>query len=691
MSTLRELRLTSGYRGQRGNALESFYIPCLRASTTYDRAVGYFSSGALAAALDGVSHFLARGGRIRIVASPQLTSTDLDAIERGYTEREVIEANIERAAREMLNELPREQCRLLRWLIAHDVLDIHIAIVKGRTRGIYHEKLGLFGDEQGNAVTFIGSTNETAAGLISNHESIEIFRSWVPGEDERTQRHRSEFELLWAKKDPDLEVFDFPEAARHVVLTEPDDDPDYAAFDGIREQGQEPASERVSLRPYQRAAIAAWLKMQGRGILEMATGTGKTITALSAAMVIARKYGSDRRPLAIVIVVPSRDLVVQWSKEAQKFGLSPLLCFHSRESWEATFRSMLAALVHGISPLFVGIATNATFSGDAFQSALRGYDGDVLLIVDEVHNVGSPQLRGLLLDRYRFRLGLSATPERWFDDAGTAVLLDYFGAVVFSLGLAEAIRIGALTPYRYYVHPIRLADDEASSYIELTDKIRAATGMADSDEGDGPQDDYIKSLMIRRATIIATARNKIPALMTLVQSDVPQRHTLVYCGTGRFDADDPDSARNVEEIAARLNDQYLRAAPYTAHTSSDAREALTRGFVAGEIQYLVAMRCLDEGIDIPAIRRAYFLASTTNPKQFIQRRGRALRPYPGKERAEIHDFLTMLSPEVKEEYQRSILTRELRRVKLFAELAENGPSATATLLRTVDPLYYFNA
>jgi len=689
MSNLSDLQLDDGYRTFDAAILEGFYLPCLARSMSYDRSVGYFNSGALALALCGISAFLKNEGRVRLVASPNLAPEDLEAIERGYESRAVIEAAAVRCTADVVDGLPYEQRRLLRWLIANDRLDIRLAVMDGPAPALYHEKRGIFRDSNGNVVTFTGSSNETAAALRKNFESIEVFRSWVVGENRRTERHVRDFTRLWEGEQVGVTVATFPHAARMVILASaPDDTHDPTAFD-LRTSTA--VTQERDLHPYQKDAVRAWFSNQARGLLQMPTGSGKTITALYAARTLLRDYEKRAQPLGIVIVAPFKDLVEQWDAESRNFSFNPVPCYETWTRWESRLLNLVTAVGAGRHTSFTAITTNATFPSNGFQAALAAFPGDLLLIADEAHNIGSAQSRTLLSPRFKFRLGLSATPERWYDEEGTQALFDYFGGVVFSMTMKEAIDRGALTPYRYYVHPVTLDQEETVEFMSISDKISKLAGFASLDD-ESSFGDQLKLLLIKRATVIANAREKPALLESLVRADAPQKDTLVYCGVGSLVAENGAAIRVVEDISRRLNGMLLRAASYTAETPSDARALLRRDFADGRIQYLVAMRCLDEGVDIPSTQRAYFLASSTNPRQFIQRRGRVLRLFPGKRRAEVHDMVTFLSPLVggSDNYEAAALGKELRRIRQFAEIAQNGDEVMGILSDLVkDPSVFF--
>ena len=299
--------------------------------------------------------------------------------------------------------------------------------------------------------------------------------------------------------------------------------------------------------------------------------------------------------------------------------------------------------------------------------------------------MGAPSSRESLPENAAFRLGLSATPERWFDDTGTQSLLKYFGQIVFELGLRDAISIGALCKYDYFPHIVELTSDELAQYLEITAQIGRVSGH-DSAGGDSDaSDEKVKMLLIRRAQLIAVARNKLPRLEEAIRPLARTTHNLVYCGTGKVEMEDDASVRQLDAVVQLLgNDLGMCVNSYTAETYLDERDELRKHFVDGTLQALVAIRCLDEGIDIPETRRAFILASSSNPKQFIQRRGRILRQALGKKLAEIHDFLVIPPSDAFTSdlfaIERKLLRKELLRVLEFAELADNGPKAMEILL-----------
>ncbi|WP_414541278.1 DNA phosphorothioation system restriction enzyme [Nostoc sp. CCY0012] len=442
-----------------------------------------------------------------------------------------------------------------------------------------------------------------------------------------------------------------------------------------------PAS--LQLRQYQRQAITSWFANNGRGTLKMATGSGKTITALAIACELYQQINLQ----VLLVVCPYRHLVTQWARECEKFNLQPILAFENLRTWQSQLSTQLYNLRSGSQNFVTVITTNSTLIGDGFQSQLKYFPPKTLIIGDEAHNLGAPKLEENLPRSVGLRLALSATPERYFDDYGTQSLLDYFGPVLQpEFTLRDAIAQGALVHYLYYPILVELTEAESIAYLKLTKKIgrsllyrerenKAAENFEDNED--------LKPLLMQRARLIGAAANKLTALRDLMATRRETTHTLFYCSDGSQEAGQRSSLHQLKAVAQILGVELgYRISTYTAHTSLQERENLRRQFESGDLQGLVAIRCLDEGVDIPAIKTAVILSSSGNPRQFIQRRGRVLRPHIGKERATIFDMI-VLPPDLDREtieVERNLLKKELRRFVEFADLADNAGEARIKLL-----------
>jgi superfamily II DNA or RNA helicase len=392
----------------------------------------------------------------------------------------------------------------------------------------------------------------------------------------------------------------------------------------------------------------------------MATGTGKTITALGAAVRLLEREGR----LALVIAVPYQHLVSQWQNEAGAFGFRSILAYQSKKRWLDPLSREIITFNGGYRPVVCIITTHSTFISEDFQASLSRILSPALLIADEAHHLGAQRSRQSYPHHFDFRLALSATPDRWFDDAGTMALRTYFGKTVFEFPLAQAIGVN-LTPYYYYPHLVELTEDELDQYQQLSLKIARLFG------GNDPEiQDAYERLLIKRARLLNEAVNKLSVLSKLLEQQSNKvSHALFYCAPGQIDA-----------VMRLLGwEKGLLVHRFTAQEPNAERQQLLRRFASGQLHGLVAMKCLDEGVDVPSTRTAYFLASSGNPREFIQRRGRILRRFEGKECAIIHDLIAM--PPVKgrssQTYkaERTIMRRELARFHEFASMARNKHEA----------------
>ena len=679
--SLTDLDLDLQYRSDTHNTLNDFYIPCFEVSTDYRRSVGYFSSSALQLASRGLERFIANGGQMTLVASPLLSEVDVEAIRKGYRLREqVVEETV---AAEIPESLPEAQVAFrhawecLAWMVSTGSLEILLAVPKEAelTGGIYHEKVGIFTDTEGNRVAFTGSVNETAGGLVRNFESMDVYRSWIEAELPRVDLKEQDIDRLVSNRTHGLQVLPFPEACRRRLLRlRPKSVPvAYLPKEGLGLACD--SSTRIVARPYQRVAIRSWFASNGRGTLRMATGTGKTIVALE----IAKELGARVDLGAVIVVCPYKHLVDQWALQCAQYGTVPILAYEDRARWlEKLNGAVYAALTSSQRPVWI-LTTNATFSGEPFQDKLSQLPLPILLIADEAHNLGAVGLRAKLPKAARFRLALSATPERWFDDDGTEAILGYFGGILEpELTLRDAIAAGALVPYEYYPEIVELDDEESEDYLRVSALIARAADTEDVESSERCQ-----HLLLRRARLVASAKGKIPALVRIVRQMTEVDHLLIYCGDGTVEHPvSGSSMRQVNRICQVLGvEESLRVATFTAERGIAERQDLMERLDTGTLQALVAIRCLDEGVDIPSVKTAIILASTSNPRQFIQRRGRILRPYPGKQGARIHDLI--VAPPIGAEQfecERSLVRRELRRFREFAGPSRNSGTANLAVL-----------
>ena len=695
-NNLSHLKLKTTYRSDVDSLLKDFYIPALSKATIYQRSVAYFTSSSLAYAARGVTALLENGGRLELIASPALTEDDVEAINHGYASRkdkmrEILMDGFQ------LNEsyLVRKRLEALAWLVAENRLEVKIAFRTdeyGRfKRGIYHEKIGVIRDSIGNFISFSGSANESEGGLIANFESVPVYWSWNDPQ-QRASEISEYFRKLWKDETRGLRVIGFTDVASelldqfkslnpptHSQEVQAEIDAEIILPPRSQIKGDLVLPRHITLRDYQCDVITEWLRNNGRGVFSLATGTGKTITALAS----ATRLRAARRLEALLVICPYQNLVTQWCDELRQFGADPIEAFRSRDTWHSRLAGELARPRESNDPLLTVVTTFATLGTTAFQDLIPSFPRLSMIIADEAHHVGSVSLYNRLPEGgFPFRLGLSATPERWQDEDGTDRILGWFGPILEpQIRVSDAIEMGALCPYYYHPVFIELDELEAQRYQELTRRIAKLLGEGHT-FATSPQ---LARLLHERSSFIATVKGKTDALEKLVRETANVSRTLVYCGSGSVDlgdAEDAETIRHVDHVVDLLGNRLsLRVAKYTAETSITDRSKIIQQLVDRDLQAVVAINCLDEGVDIPCIETAIILSSSTNPRQFVQRRGRVLRKFEGKEHARLYDMVVLPSTsDDPSDAERLLMERELTRYLEFARAAINGTSAEREIL-----------
>ncbi len=682
----------------------SVFIPAFRSATSIRGAFGWFTSGWIARLAPGLAEYLNRHDTtpIDFTVAPALFAAERAVIEQAYSmsEEEAARrvADVFVDGRVKASALGRHALDCLAWMVATRRLHLRIAVPKAAAN--YHPKIWLF-DDGTHQVLARGSGNATGRGVASGVEHLDVDVTWF---DYSRARVRDGVEILndWAqgRSDGIERVVELPEALeQNIVYTAPEIAPSQADYIRAASEDGNPAwavDRTESLRkrfapmrsaelprltiprglewqqgPYahQNEAVTAWESDPNpeQGTISMATGAGKTLTALICATRVQDRL-SDK-PLLIIISAPSIPLVVQWREEVKRFGIHatvPSLEPNTDFAITNLFRGLVSGGTH------IAIVTNNLLCSPAFQSTvalkIRRANSSVqtMFIADEAHTLGADGFISNKPDFFERRLALSATPERQHDPDGTEEIFDFFGPPVYEFGLERAIGF-CLAPYNYYVHAATLDGDELDEFEALTGRIGAAFGRDLDDD-----DDTLTSLLIARRRIIETAQAKLLLLRTVLEQRGPRslEQTLIYA-----------SAKNPEQfdnIAATLTDLDIRWAPVTQDTTAN-RPLLAQTletFSEGGYQVLLAKKVLDEGIDIPSIREAFIVASSTVKREWVQRRGRVLRRHPEKPWAIIHDFLAlpptqMLQPE-EETNMKKIIRVELDRAYSFAAHARNA-------------------
>jgi superfamily II DNA or RNA helicase len=692
------------YNSPPDNLIDDFYAPAFRCSCQYDRAVGFFSSSLLASIVPALDVFVQNGGIMRLITSPaNLSDDDLTAMGKGEQFRLRLMQDIQSAITTSIpNAVQRDRLSLLTWMIANGRLEVRIALREHADHfSLFHEKIGVFTDSAGNWMTFTGSPNETAGGAYRNSESFPLHRSWVSDDQFAfASEERQRVYDIWSEKiegittwtvnewiaepmrasfgvrEPQVEYEVKKEAGRmplppieeaNVLVTLP--------FEKVSLLPSLP--ERLELHEYQREAINGWLLASGRGVFAMATGTGKTITALASATQAALHAAKSNKPLLVLVVVPLIDLVHQWKSNALWFGFRPVVCHGSlskaeRDALKECFSNARSTFGQR-AEMVITTAGSLTPSGEQsssdhfLQRQLERHTGSLLVIGDEMHSLGTVGRLEALPKSPTYTLGLSATPKRHGDEFGTDALLKYFGDPVITINIKDAIyKYKTLVEYDYYPKRIDLTPEEAEEYRKLSARI--AVAYANDDQR------AVDNLIRLRNRLKQHAVNKQTRLRELMASGLKdQTHQIIYVAEGRHRDSD---LGQLDEVERMLRVEFgMRVARYYGETSTEQRESLQQSLARGDIQALLAMKCLDEGVDIPSVKIGIITASTQNPRQFVQRRGRLLRhdPKNPKSHATIYDFI-VLPPSVDgsvSDSEKTLIAAELSRSVELADAARN--------------------
>jgi len=683
---LRNLNFKQAYHKPEDDIAREFYLPGLAHATSYDRAVGFFSSAVYVLAWPSLREFVANQGKIRLICSPVLSESDSDALYEGYSIRSEAEQS-ERLVAELRRLLRASNTvkptRVLATLVAMGVIDFRIAWItpkaSGRSPRLFHDKLGIFRDVANDVVVFKGSMNETWAGLSldGNLESVDVYLSWASDrERERVNDEVGYFERLWDGTYPGVDVKALPEVAQNELIGAADPEHWEELVDEIcvelnkenRWALTDPNDSRV-VYPHQASALDAWEGQGRRGILKHATGSGKTFTALCAI------DDSISRGEVTLVVVPSELLLKQWLVELRHAfsGLDAriLVCGGGHSKWrtQQLLRSWTRSSLPG-GPRIV-LATVQSAASRAFRNLCS--DGEHLfLVADEVHRLGAQDAQNILSLKTGPRLGLSATPERAGDPGGTQVVFEYFNGIVpppFTLD--DAIAAGALTPYTYHIHRISLTEEEQEEWSKLSLEIRMLYARSlGAKTDDGNFQERLKKKLIRRARIVKAAAAKVPAAVRVLSEHYKKgSRWIVYC----------DDQKQLTDVIAAVRQEFSREVrEYHSAMLSDRMNTLALFDQVGGI--VVSIRCLDEGVDIPSVDSALILASSRNPREYIQRRGRVLRKFEGKSVASIHDVLVTPRFDVDEPHETAIIEGEIVRAIEFGKSALN-PSCISDLER----------
>lgn len=689
--SLASLDLKAVYDTDYDDIISEFYNKTLPIASTYKRAVGYFSSSSIMLAAQGLFHFANNESRMQLIVGAPISMEEFDAINENNKE-----AFLSICCAETLNRIyydctvhkVKAGIELLSYLVYNNVLEIKFALKKN---GMYHEKIGTLISNDGRKISFSGSANETGSALNGNvnSESIMVFSDI---DAEVYARYGIQIELkfdsLWNDKVKNIKIIKptsnfieslkkFSEGKNSNYFNQLYSDivKEHEAI-GLDNVTQPTIPDFLSGRPYslkkhQENAIKEWQRNSFKGIFELATGSGKTITALHAATKLFQNINSG---LLLIVAVPYQSLAEQWRREMLRFNIFPLICGFSKSNWKLELKRIIASISISKDKKFDAIIViNATLKSEDFQFELNKMNPNtVLFISDECHHHGSSKMVELIPDA-KFKIGLSATPWEEFYSDSAIILRSIYGQSIAKYGLEDALKDDVLCPYHYKIINCNMTNEEVESYLSISRSI----SVLESKKQNGVHFDenQLLHLFLRRTRMLGAIKSKYVNLDKLLSKTGMISKSLFYCGEGNDLSDeeyDDDSPKKIiETVTMTLSKYGFKNAPFTSEQSSHQREIFLESFKNGTLDSLVAKRVLDEGIDIPDCRYAFILASANSTRQYIQRRGRILRKAVGKEVAVIYDFVVSPPNGNNSSALQSLIKREEERIHEFSRLAVN--------------------
>lgn len=684
MSTnFQKLELKTSYDTGEDDVVESFYIPVLSKTKTYDRIAGYFTSSSLAISARGLQYLIENKGKMRLLVSPYLIEEDIKTINTASLDPEKYIAT---SLNDVISNIDDEDISnyrdLMGWMIANDVLEIKTVLIKNSNgkfmtkeeidnTALFHQKVGICQDDIGNLISFVGSINETASAWTKNIENFKVFKSWLPGQQEYCFDDVNSFNDYWYNKKSNVVILDIPEAVKNNFIQYGKKDIN-EIINAINKVKSVKKNIDIPLFSYQQEAVDKWVNNKYRLLFEMATGSGKTRTAIACMMRLIKR--NERN--VFIIATPQSTLSQQWKDEVEKFYdkfNKKIIVDSTNIKGQAELKAAISRINIKTYENVIVYTTHATCSKPWFLDEInRVKSCEVTLVADEVHGLGSKKQQIALLEKYQNRIGLSATPERFFDEEGSLLLKQYFGNQSFQFTIKDALtKLNPLTnktflcPYYYYLKFASLNENEMELYINLTKRIQKQL-MYQKKEDDN---DLLENLLFKRANIIKSAADKLEVLKELISDIGPSNveRTIIFT-----------SPEQKNEVIKYLREMDIPAELFTQEQDSKVdkslgmseRQRIIKRFKENEIKVLVAIKCLDEGIDIPEADTAILMASTKNPREYIQRIGRVIRNYESKRYAKIYDFVCL--PNMVDQLTDSILQKEIERTEYIAEMAENS-------------------
>lgn len=663
--SFQDLHLDVSYESDsnKNQLLDNFYIPVLENSKKYFRIAGFFSSTSLSVAAEGIEGLIKNDGKMYLLISPELSEEDFSIISK----REKLE-NDAFLFSDFALDAKEDNLKALAWLLGNGRLEIKIVVGKKSRNSLFHQKVGIFFDDEGNILSFSGSINETAQAWINNIEEFKVFRSWNAGQIEYLQADLNKFSSYWKNERKDTAiVFDLPSSIKEkIIQIRPRDVWDLNIMRRYKKD-HEIKNNKLSLFPHQARAVEAWAKNDYSLLMEMATGTGKTRTAIGCLL----KKLEDNEVLLTIVATPQNTLSRQWKDDFVKLNIAldyNAIIDGSVNKWPKKLELLLLDLNEKRIKTAIVFTTHATASDPKFVDVIlkNKFKTKILFIADEVHATGSAKQRDALLPEYDYRIGLSATPERMFDEGGTSLIRNYFGDKSFEFTIADALStINPLTgrPFlnHFTYHPIfvELTPSENKQFNKYSQQIAILKAQDEYDPDD------LQKLYDRRAAVSKNADGKYDALSKLFDQLIPEStvDTILFV-----------SDKQIKGAFDILSEKHIKRAKITERESASKvvnndgdteRQEIISQFNQRQLQVLVGIKCLDEGIDIPNARIAILMSNSTNPREFVQRVGRVIRQAPDKKPSMIYDFIAFSDSAT------GLLEKEAKRAQLIAINADN--------------------
>lgn len=660
--SFKDLQLKVVYNSEFDDVASQFYIPVLKEAKNYKRAAAYYSSNSIKLIAEGLSGMFSNDGKVQLLVSVLVSEKDFDAVSKAIkTPDDILKEMPFYNGTELKELMQDDNVAAFAYLVATNRMEIKFVICKN-PEGIFHLKFGILTDLQNNLLCFSGSMNETYGGMKKNVDAFDVFRSWVTGGQEYINEYSNSFENYWNGKisKPDFVIIDLPDKAKNLIE------------EVYTKTINQPKKERSLHEPrnYQEEAINKWKANGYKGILEMATGTGKTLVALHCIDCLNKLFINQK--FLVIIGCPTKILVDQWEKHLRKsFKDFDIITVSSDEKdYKSHIYNRILSDDSKKHTIVIGAYKSLSNTWFRTDTVGNNYRGNIFFIADEVHCIGSEKLSDIQSEIYNYRLGLTATPVRYFDIEGTQKIVDYFKGIVYTYRIKQAIDEGHLVKYDYYIYFESLTSIEMKKYAELTKKHARSYYVNTNKEPDEKTTDFIAYM---RATIIKKAENKKRAFQKIIdylKKNKKLSFLLIYL-------EDEDQVSNYVDI---LNNFDVRFRIIDQSTTQDDRNRNLKDLSKNSIDCILAKRILDEGVDVPEATRAIFVSSSSNPRQYIQRRGRVLRIVEGeamkKEKAEIYD-ICVLADENAPEYhalqniESKIAASEFKRLAVFSVTANN--------------------